>query len=220
MTLFAVWLHHYWEILARLGRFNLVRFDTVRLYNRRDMKQQKCHTNNKSVRVYPICLFLSLKHKNFAIQRFANKCFVCRYFVGWSKWNMKQLYFKICNKRKRHLVTDGIDTSLNYQQKEKHPMPWTESKYGRKIIVKINGNRLLQIQYSNYCKYTRSERDPRSEGNTSKRCYFFLSLSLVCSLLPLDNAQSTERERRVHHPAANYYIISFKNYYSNIADTL
>lgn len=71
--------------------------------------------------------------------------------------------------KKRQLVTDGIDTSSNYQQKEKHSMPWTDVSQNmvKKIIVKINGNRLLQMQYSNYCKYTRSKRDPISEGNTS-----------------------------------------------------
>lgn len=31
-----------------------------------------------------------------------------------------------CLTKKRQLVTDGIDTSSNYQQKGKHPMPWTD----------------------------------------------------------------------------------------------
>lgn len=56
------------SLLRNIGKirsiqFGSVRFGSVRLYNRRDMKQHKCHTNNKSVRVYPICLFLSLKIK-------------------------------------------------------------------------------------------------------------------------------------------------------------
>lgn len=72
----------------------------------------------------------------------------------------------------------------------------------------------LQISHCYYLKYKCSQHNTTLD--VWQRPAIFPSLAVSFTLPFFEHA----RPAQVHHPATNYYIISFKNYYSNILDTL